>query len=150
MRRFVELAGCLAPAMVLSVAAPSWAAEKDDANKAANQILASLDDKEFDRLWDTQSSEFLKKQTSKEAFVANVRTGRSQMGKILESRLVDVTPRDGDEKSGFKGRIYVFQYVNSYAIGKFFERVIVAQENDGVFRLAGLWGTPAPAMEQKK
>ena len=30
------------------------------------------------------------------------------------------------------------------------ERVVVAQDGDGVFRLAGLWGTPAPAAEQKK
>lgn len=150
MRRSTALAAAMATALVLNAAAPSWAAEKDDANKAVNQILSSLDEKEFDRLWDTQSSAYLKKQTDKDSFVGNVRTGRSQMGKILESRLVDVSTRDGDEPSGFKGRIYIFQYVNSYAIGKFFERVVVAQDSDGVFRLAGLWGTPAPAAEQKK
>ena len=44
----------------------SSAADQDDAAKAAKEILASLRDKQFETLWNSQTSEFFKSLKSAE------------------------------------------------------------------------------------
>ncbi len=45
----------------------------------------------------------------------------------------------------YQGTVYAVSYLNTYAAGRYLERVVVLKEKDGKFRLAGLWGTNAPA-----
>ena len=44
-----------------------------------------------------------------------------------------------DKESGFKGEIYGFNFLNKYENGKFYERIVVIKEEDGMFRISGIW-----------
>lgn len=125
---------------------PSYvnAAEKDDALKAANAILESLFERRYQTLWDNQTSDFFKKQASEQSFLANMSIGRAQLGDKIDSELIDMSFSNYDPATGHKGRIYAFNYLNTYSVGRFYERIVVIKEPDGNFRLAGIWGSPAP------
>ena len=123
---------------------PAAAAEQQDAEAAAKAIISSLDGRQYKKLWDAQTSAFFKKQVSEDSFLANMSMGRAPLGKLLNSRFIDVSFSQHDPATGFQGRIYAFNYLNTYAAGKFYERIVVVKEPDGQFRLAGIWGNPAP------
>ena len=123
----------------------SMAADKDDAEKAAMEIVAALQAKQFEKLWTSLTSDLFKAKVTKDSFVANFTLGRAQLGPAGESKLIDSAYSQTDPASGFNGEIYAFNYLNSYAAGKFYERIVVVKEKDGKFRMAGLWGTPASA-----
>lgn len=126
------------------VASASFAGDKEEAEKAAKQILASLKGKSYDVLWETQMSDFFKSKMTKDSFLANMTIGRQPLGDLTTSKLVDMSYSQMDHATGTKGEIYVFNYLNTYNVGKFYERIVVIKEADGNFRLAGLWGSPAP------
>jgi hypothetical protein len=122
---------------------PSLAADQDDAAQAAKEILHSLREGQYTKLWDTQTSAFFKAKMTKDSFLANMSMGRQQLGKPGNSKFVDMAYSQSDPSSGTKGEIYAFNYLNAYAAGNFYERVVVIKEADGKFRMAGLWGSPA-------
>lgn len=121
----------------------AMAGDQEDALKASQEILASLQQKNFEKLWNSQTSEFFKSKTTKNSFVANLTIGRQQLGASSENKFVDMSYAKNDPASGYKGEIYAFNYLNSYALGKFYERIVVVKEGGGRFRLSGLWVSPA-------
>lgn len=120
------------------------ASDQDEATKAAKEILTSLQQMQLEKLWTTQMSEFYKSKMTKDSFLANLTLGRQQFGSPGESKFIDMAYSQTDPSTGTKGEIYAFNFLTSYAIGKFYERIVVMKDKDGKFRLAGLWGAPAP------
>lgn len=121
----------------------SFAGDREDAEKAAKQILASLQGKKYEVLWNTQMSEFFRSKMTKDSFLANMTMGRQQLGDATGSKFIDMAYSQVDPATGTQGEIYAFNYLSTYTAGKFYERIVVIKEKDGNFRLAGLWGSPA-------
>lgn len=120
-------------------------ADQDDAKKASKEIVSLLARKQFQLLWNSLTSKFFKDKMTKDSFVANMSIGRAQLGELTDSKLIDIAYSETDPADpGYKGKIYAFNYLNTYSAGKFYERVVVMKEDDGQFRLSGLWGSPAP------
>jgi hypothetical protein len=128
---------------VALAASTSFAGDREDAEKAAKQILTSLQSKKYEVLWNTQMSEFFRSKMTKDSFLANMTMGRQQLGTVTDSKFIDMAYSQVDPATGTKGEIYAFNYLNTYSVGKFYERIVVIKEKDGIFRLAGLWGSPA-------
>ncbi len=122
----------------------SFAGDQEDAEKAAKQILSLIQNRKYEDLWSTKMSEFFRSKMTKDSFLANMTMGRQQLGVAINSKFIDMAYSKVDPASGTKGEIYAFNYLDTYTIGKFYERIVVIKEKDGVFRLAGLWGSPAP------
>jgi hypothetical protein len=123
----------------------SFATDQDDARKAASGILTSLRSGHYSKLWDSQTSAFFKSKLTRDSFLANMTIGRQQLGApIGDPKFVDMAYSQSDPSTGFKGEIYAFNYLSSYAAGNFYERVVVVKEQDGHFRMSGLWGSPVP------
>lgn len=118
-------------------------AEADDAAKAAQEIMASLAKGQYELLYDTRTSKFLQEKVDKDKFLTNMMIGRASLGKLKDTRLLDSAFSESDPGSGYQGKIYSFNYLNTYANGKYYERVVVIQDGDGRFRLSGLLGKPA-------
>lgn len=119
------------------------AADQDEATKAAREILASLHDKQFEKLWNSQTSDFFKSKVTKDSFFADLTIVGRQLGSPGESKFINMA-YSPDPSSELTGEIYSFNFLNSYSAGKFYEQIIVVKEKDGKFRLAGLWRVPAP------
>jgi len=136
---FISFCLCL----FLSTAA--LATDQDEAVKASKDIVASIQQRNFEKLWNSQTSKFFKSKITKDSFIANLTLGRQQLGTAVESKFIDMTYAQSDPSTGYKGEIYAFNYLNSYTSGKFYERIVVIKEDDGKFRLSGLWGAPAPS-----
>lgn len=131
-------------ALLLALMQGAFAGDREEADKAAKAILDSLQAGKYELLWNTQMSEFFRSKMTKDSFLANMSIGRQQLGPLSSSKFVDMAYSQADPTTGTKGEIYAFNYLNSYATGNFYERVVVIKERDGKFRLAGLWGSPAP------
>jgi len=133
-------------AMLLGFA-PSYALadERDDAVAAARGIMDALAKGQFKDIWQTKTSKFFKEKVpSEETFLMNLSMGRNPLGAIKSSQLIDVAFSTTDPGSGYTGRIYAVTFKNSYPAGSFYERIVVIRESDGLFRMSGVWGTPAP------
>jgi hypothetical protein len=118
--------------------------DQEDATKAAAEILTSIHEQKFEKLWTTQTSEWYKSKVTKESFIANLTLGRQPLGLPQDIKFIDMAYAKMDASTGYQGDIYAFNYLTTYAVGKFYERVVVIKEKDGAFRLSGLWGAPAP------
>lgn len=131
-------------AFTVFIASTTFAGDREDADKAAKAILTSLQTKNYEGLWNSQMSDFFRSKMTKDSFLANLTIGRQQIWPLVESKFIDMAYSQIDPASGTKGEIYAFNYLNTYTAGKFYERVVVIKEKDGLFRLAGLFGSPAP------
>ena len=107
------------------------ASDQEDATKAAQEILQSLQQGQFESLWNTQTSKFFQSRITKDSFIANLAISRPQLGTPGASKRVDMAYSQTDPSTGFKGEIYAFNYLNSYSNGKFYERIVVVKETDG-------------------
>ncbi|RIA31895.1 uncharacterized protein DUF4019 [Ectopseudomonas oleovorans] len=114
---------------------------KAASEKAARNILKLLSEKKYADLWDGQISDWFKLKKNKDAFVADMTIGRSQLGELSASELVSAEGTNYDPSTGYKGPIYSVTFINTYTSGKYFERLVVIKEKDGDFRLAGIWGS---------
>jgi hypothetical protein len=122
----------------------SFGADQDDARKAASNVLALLHSGQYTNLWDMQTSAFFKSKLTKDSFLANMALGRQQLGNpVGDPKFVDMAYSQSDPSTGLKGEIYGFNFLTSYSVGNFYERIVVIKEQDGKFRMAGLWGAPA-------
>lgn len=128
---------------LLALGSAAFSGDQEDAEKAAGEVLSSLQSRNYEKLWNTQMSAFFKSRVTKDSFLANMTMGRQQLGSPGESRFLDMAYSKSDPASGIKGEIYAFNYLNAYAAGRFYERIVMIKEQDGKFRLAGLWGSPA-------
>ena len=103
-----------------------------------------LAEKKYTELWNTKTSKFYKKNITKDSFLANMSIGRSQLGVLTGSNIVDVQYSERDELTNYDGKIYSITFLSEYTVGNFYERIVVTKETDGIYRLGGLWGAPAP------
>jgi hypothetical protein len=116
-----------------------------DATQAAKQILTMVAENRLNALWESQVSKWFKDRVSKDVFLANLSQGRMSLGGArLSSQVVDVNYTNQDVQSGYKGDIYYCRFLNKYPAGSFYETVVVLKEQDGGFRLSGLFAAPAP------
>jgi len=120
------------------------AEDKDDAATAARQILETLQTRHYEQLWDSQTSAFFQSKIDKDVFIDNLTVGRSRLGAAGESAFMQMTTASSDAATGYVGPIYAFSYRNAYEAGVFLERIVVVQDEDGVFRMSGLWAAPLP------
>ena len=105
--------------------------------------MTSIQDNQFQRLWDTQMSAYVKSLGNRESFIANWTFWRAQLGAVRGSKLIATAYSQDDALTGRKGQIYTFDYLNSYDRGDRYLRIVLEKENDGVFRMGGFWNTPA-------
>lgn len=117
--------------------------DQEDAASAVEDILASLKERKFETLWDRQMSDVFKSQLTRDSFLTNMKIGRQPLGLMTKSKFLDMVYTQNDPMSGVQGEIYQFSYLNTYAIGRFHERITVMKEGDGKFRLVGFRGSPA-------
>jgi hypothetical protein len=130
--------------MLLFAGSFAHASDADDATQAANDILEALHNKNFDDLWDNKMSAWYKKQLTRNSFMANMALGRSPLGNVVQpSTFVDMAYTKSDPSTGVTGEIYAFNFLTTYVVGRFYERIVVIKETDGIFRLTGLFGAPA-------
>jgi hypothetical protein len=132
-------------ALLVSASMPAMADEREDATAAAKTVMASLAEKNYQRLWDDQTSNWFKERigNNKDSFLANVTMSRFQVGKLKSSKVIDVGFTTTDPGSGFKGKIYTVNFSNAYETGNFYERIVVIEES-GRFLMSGFQGVPAP------
>ncbi len=119
-----------------------FADDQSDATNAAHKIVNLLQNKQYETLWDSKMSAFFKSTVTKDSFLANMTLGRSQLGEAVESKFIDMAYSQTDPATGIEGEIYAFNFLNTYSFTKAYERIVVIKEDDGEFRLAGLWGAP--------
>jgi hypothetical protein len=110
--------------------------------KAANEVLADIQKLSFEVLWNDQTSDVFKSSTTKDSFIENLANARQPFGQAAESEFIDMTYAQTDPATGYKGDIYAFNYLNTYAAGKYYERIVVVKNKEGNFRFAGLWASP--------
>lgn len=132
----------LATFLSISLVMPSMADDHDDALKVANEIFENIRKLSFEVLWNDQTSDIFKSSTSKDSFLENLAMARQPLGQAADSEFIDMSYAQTDPATGYKGEIYAFNYLNTYAAGKYYERIVVVKEKDGKFRFAGLWGSP--------
>lgn len=140
----ISILKTLLAAFAVLAASTVFAGDREDADKAAKAVLTSLQNKNYEGVWNNQMSEFFRTKMTKDSFLANMTIGRQQLGTLTESKFIDMAYSQIDPASGIKGEIYGFNYLNTYSAGNFYERIVVIKEKDGKFRLAGLFGSPAP------
>lgn len=114
------------------------------AQGAATEILQLLSDQKFKLLWETRTSNWVKSQTSEDAFLAFYSIQRPKLGYLVSSTPISRLRFVDDPRVGFKGEGYVITFKTKYSLGEFYEQVGVAKEKDGQFRLTGLDGAPIP------
>jgi hypothetical protein len=120
----------------------AFADDRKAAEDAAKQIKSEIDSDHFADVWDNHIAAPFKSHMTKQAFMANLSMGRAQVGKFVSGSFVSMTYATSDP-SGYTGEIYGFTYLDTYANGKFYDRLVVIKEKDGQFRLAGLFSAPA-------
>lgn len=131
--------------IIAAVHVAAMAGDREDATKAARDIMRSLRERQYEKLWSSQTSDYFKSKTTKDQFLSNLSIGRQQLGVPGELKLIEVTYAQSDAATGYKGDIYAATFLSGYSVGNFYERIVMVKEADGGFRLSGLWGSPAPA-----
>src|SRR5688572_10011017 len=83
----------------------AWGDERQSAIDASQRIMTLLSEGRYGELWDRQISEFFKDRMTEDSFFANMTMGRSQLGKLVGSEIVDVQYTEQDPATGYKGNI---------------------------------------------
>ena len=146
-RRFLFLtlrAASAAAALLGGVAMSARADDRDEATAVANDILAMLDTQDFERVWETHASAYLKGRLDRDGFIASVAIGRAGLGKRVSSSVAGIDRSEKDAASGYEGAIYTVRMTSTYGQDRYLEQIVLVREADGRLRLAGLWGRLAP------
>ena len=69
---------------------------------------------------------------------------RPQLGKLLASQVIAKEHATFDPSTNYTGDIYAITFLDKYTLGEFYERVVVAKDSDGKYRLSGIYGSPVP------
>ena len=136
-------------AIVIALASIPLLAKADEvaeARAAASAFRRAVANQRFEEAYDNLLSAFFKEKskTTKAAFVQNLRNGRALVGEVKKTTDISYTYAESDPVSGYKGKMYMFDYKTVYEKGSFTERLVVIQEADGKYRIGGLWSVPAP------
>jgi len=140
----VALLHLLLCVMLALIPGLSSAADEDEATKAANEIITSIRDKNFEKLWNLQMSDGLKSQVTKDLFFTRQRERSHQLGVISNSVFIGMERLQTDRLTGFEGVVFAFKCRSSYTTGIFYEEIVIVKEKDGKFRLSGQYMAPWP------
>jgi hypothetical protein len=146
-RRFLVLtlrAASVAAALSGGIVTTAYADDRDEATAVANDILGMLDTQDFERVWETHASAFLKGKLDRDAFIASVAIGRASLGKRTSSSVTGIEKSEKDADTGYEGVIYKVRIASTYGQDRYLEQIVLVREADGRLRLAGLWGRLAP------
>jgi len=122
----------------------SIAGEEEDAESAVNRIRCAVSSRAYDDLYDNLTSEYFKAKSRRSDFIQNLKQGRATVGAVVTTTSLFDTYSDFDSQTGYRGKIYSFDFHVKYERAAFFERIVVTKDPDGRYRLAGLWANPAP------
>lgn len=120
------------------------ACDAEEAQAAVDGIRRSLAEEQFERLYNDQTSEFFKAGMRRADFVQNMKQGRAQVGSLKSADAISYTFSEVDQRTGYRGKIYSFDFHVKYEKGGFYERLAVIKDPDGRFRLGSVWASPAP------
>jgi hypothetical protein len=137
-------AASAAAALSGGIATSARADDRDEATAVANDILAMLDTQDFERVWETHASAYLKGRLDRDGFIASVAIGRASLGKRMSSSVSGIDRSEKDAASGYEGAIYTVRITSTYGQDRYLEQIVLVREADGRLRLAGLWGRLAP------
>ncbi|HWS12504.1 MAG TPA: DUF4019 domain-containing protein [Rhodocyclaceae bacterium] len=137
-------AASVAAALFGGIVATAHADDRDEATAVANDILGMLDTQEFERVWETHASAFLKGRLDRDSFIASVAIGRASLGKRMSSSVTGIDRSEKDADTGYEGVIYKVRIASTYGQDRYLEQIVLVREADGRLRLAGLWGRLAP------
>jgi len=131
----------LAALTFMSLVDASNSTEQDDAIKAARVIMASIGDRNFDKLWD-ETADYYKDRSGmkKPSFLANWTITRQQYGLLNDSTVLDTTMTTTDPAIPNR-KVFTVTFVNTYAWGKAYERIVLVEEN-GKYRLTNFFSAP--------
>lgn len=121
---------------------PATATNVDDAKKAAQGVRKAIEEKQFDTLWERQTSDVFKAKSSKLSFVTNLKNIAPQLQQFNSFRLMDANAAKAPTGSNIDGDLYTFNYQASNASETLVQSIIMVKDADGKFRLAGIWFTP--------
>jgi len=141
---FLKLVLWMTAACVSALPASVQAGEEDDARSAVEEIRTTISKQEFELLWDSHLSEVFKGGVRKADFLQNMRQGRAHVGLARAVTPMSYTFAEFDPTTGYRGKIYSFDFHVKYERGAFLERLVVVKDPDGRYRLAGIWANPAP------
>lgn len=131
-------------ALLAAVPMVCMAGEAEDAQAAVERIRRSISDQNFERLYDDQTSEFFKAGIRRAEFLQNMKQGRAQVGATKSINAMSHSYSEIDPQTGYRGKIYAFDFLVKYDKGAFFERLVLVKDPDGRYRLAGIRANPAP------
>jgi Protein of unknown function (DUF4019) len=115
----------------------------DKAVAAARTIMTLAGENKVNTIWDQHTAAWYKSKLDKTAFLQNLSFGRKSVGGPPQSvKLQSVKYAKGE--TGLPGDVFTVSFESQYAVGKFYERIVVLKETDGEFRLVALSTAPAP------
>ncbi|MEF2549451.1 DUF4019 domain-containing protein [Aurantimonas sp. E1-2-R+4] len=129
-------------------ASPGFSDDREDAETAAGLVVRMFDEKKFSELWDSLTHSLFKKNLTRDQFLANMTIGRSTFGRMTSSRHISTDFSKSDPIYNYEGQIYAITFLNEYGPLRFYERIVMALDEDGEFRLAGVFGAPAGSPAQ--
>jgi len=118
--------------------------DQADATGVASSFRFSMEQKRYEKIWDSLLAPSFKEHVEKATFVANLRQGQSQLGAIKGTTLMSQSLSHYDAATKYTGDIYTFDYRVQYENAAFFERVVVIKDTDGIMKVGGIWANPAP------
>lgn len=124
-----------------------WFARADevsDARAVATAFRNAAANQRPDEAYDLLSDLFKEKmKVSRSAYAESLRQGRAMVGAMKSVSDISYTYAEGDPNTGYKGKMYMFDYKVVYEKGAYFERLVVIRES-GRYRIGGIWSNPAP------
>jgi hypothetical protein len=111
------------------------------AQKSAEQWLTLVDAGNYDESW-SQASEFFQSHVTKESWKEQVSAVRGQTGK-LKSRKLKSAQHSESVPNAPAGKYEILQYDSSFNAGPASETVVLTQQRDGSWKVAGYWVRPA-------
>lgn len=119
-------------------------AQEAAAVPAAEDILRSFATGKIQDVWDHKTSNYIQKLMTEQAFLSQMSLSHAQLGALSDVKLVSTQHMDHDPGTGQKGDIYLVVFRTVYVAGEFYVQIAVVKDNDGVYRYAGIYGSPVP------
>jgi Protein of unknown function (DUF4019) len=131
--------------VLLLIFVPKFAASQEiDAQNAAEEIVRMLAAQKYVAVWTDKTSEWGHKYWGKEAFLANMSLGRPNLGALIDLVPISREHTTHDASTESDGDIYAITFRSKYTAGEFYERIVVVKDNDGQYRLSGIYGSKVP------
>lgn len=139
---------CTRRAVVTALCFSPWLARADevsDARAVATAFRRAVTEQRFDEAYDDLLADAFKRKLpmTRSEYIQTLRNGQKTVGRTKSTTDLSYTYADHDPATGYRGKIYMFDYKTVYEKGAFFERLVVIREA-GKYRIGGVWSNPAP------